>query len=227
MIKILIADDEPDILEFLKYNLEANGFIVFTAEDGKQAIEMATKERPDVIILDIMMPNMDGIEVCRELRERTEFNDTIIIFLTARSEDYSHIAGFEAGADDYIVKPVRLKVFIAKIQSIIRKRSQNTEKFKRKYLGDLIIDYEQRLLFKNGQEFQFPKKEFKIINILTSKPGKVFTREEIYSLIWGNDICVSERTLDVHIRKIREKIGDNYITTVKGIGYKFHIDNEL
>ena len=227
MIKILIADDEPDILEFLKYNLEANGFIVFTAEDGKRAIEMATKERPDVIILDIMMPNMDGIEVCRELRERTEFNDTIIIFLTARSEDYSHIAGFEAGADDYIVKPVRLKVFIAKIQSIIRKRSQNTEKFKRKYLGDLIIDYEQRLLFKNGQEFQFPKKEFKIINILTSKPGKVFTREEIYSLIWGNDICVSERTLDVHIRKIREKIGDNYITTVKGIGYKFHIDNEL
>jgi two-component system alkaline phosphatase synthesis response regulator PhoP len=220
MIKVLLVDDEPDILEFLKYNLETNGFNVFIAENGIKALELAEKERPDIIVLDIMMPGMDGIEVCNQLREKKQFKNTIIVFLSARSEDYSHVAGFEAGADDYLVKPIRIKIFVAKLISLYKRKEQVYEKISSKVIGDLTLDYEQKLIFIKDQQYQFPKKEFKIFSLLCTNPGKVFTREEIYMNIWGNDVCVSERTLDVHIRKIREKIGDDYIVTVKGIGYK-------
>jgi len=224
MVKVLLVDDEPDILEFLRYNLELNGFIVCTAENGKEGIDVAVKERPDIIVLDIMMPKLDGIEVCNRLRARSEFKDTIIVFLTARTEDYSHLAGFEAGADDYIIKPIRIKVFIAKLQTLFRRKiakpnvleSKLTQSFE-----NFTINFEQRLLYVNDKEIQLPRKEFEIIALLTSKPGKVFTRTEIYSIIWSSDVCVSERTLDVHIRKIREKIGEDYILTIKGVGYKF------
>jgi len=221
MNRILIVDDEPDILEFLNYNLLASGFLVSQASNGKEAIAVANKEKPDLIILDIMMPIIDGIETCRILREDHNFDNTIIVFLSARSEDYSHIAGFEAGADDYIVKPIKPKVLIAKIQTLLKRKGILNEKSKSKQFGNMSIDFEQRLILIDSNEHVLPRKEFKILTLLSSKPGKVFTREEMYNQIWGSDICVSDRTLDVHIRKIREKLGDNYIATVKGVGYKF------
>ena len=227
MLKVLLVDDEPDILEFLKYNLEANGFMVITTDNGISALEIAEKERPDIIVLDVMMPQMDGIEVCNQLREKKHFQNTIIIFLSARSEDYSHIAGLDAGADDYIVKPVRIKIFIAKLISLHKRKDISFEKEKIKIVGDIKIDFEQKLVFIKEQEFQFPKKEFRIFSLLCTKPGKVFSREEIYHNIWGNDIYVSERTLDVHIRKIREKIGDDFIVTVKGVGYKVYTGKDF
>jgi len=223
MLKVLLVDDEPDILEFLKYNLEANGFMVITAENGVLALQIAEIERPDIIVLDVMMPQMDGIEVCNQLRDKKQFQNTIIVFLSARSEDYSHIAGLDAGADDYIVKPVRIKIFIAKLLSLSKRKDQTFEREKIKLVGDIKIDFEQKLVFIKELEFQFPKKEFRIFSLLCTKPGKVFSREEIYHNIWGNDIYVSERTLDVHIRKIREKIGDDFIVTVKGVGYKIFV----
>ncbi len=218
--KILIVDDEPDILEILRYNLTKEGYVVFTAHQGEEGMKIARKELPDLIILDIMMPETDGIEICRQLREIPEFNQTLIIFLTARGESYSEIAGFEVGADDYITKPVRPRVLISRINALLR-RHTGKEENKIIQLGELTIDKTRYLIIKNKLELTLPKKEFEILLLLTSKPGKLFTRDEIYNAIWGKQLIVGERTLDVYIRKLREKIGEDYIHTVKGMGYKF------
>jgi two-component system alkaline phosphatase synthesis response regulator PhoP len=221
--KILVVDDEPDILEFLQYNLEKEGFTVFTASDGEEGIESAERENPDLIILDIMMPKMDGVEVCRVLRARPKFAQTIIAFLTAREEDFSQIAALEMGGDDYITKPIRPRVLISRIRALLR-RSERTGKEDAENIieiGDLIIDRD-RIIVQRGEEIiELAKKEFELLNLLVSKPGKVFSREEIFNKVWGTDVIVGNRTIDVHIRKLREKIGDHYIKTIKGIGYKF------
>lgn len=221
--KILIVDDEPDILEFMKYNLEKEGYIVYTAENGSLAIEEAKKVDPDLIILDIMMPELDGIEVCHTLRELDQFKDTLITFLTARNEDYSQVAGFNAGADDYITKPIRPRVFVSRVAALLRRSGKtNAEAENQKLiLGNVSIDLERFELKIDDKVINLPKKEFNIIHLLITKPGKVFSREEIYTKIWGSEVIVGTRTIDVHIRKLREKIGDKYIKTIKGIGYKF------
>jgi two-component system, OmpR family, alkaline phosphatase synthesis response regulator PhoP len=222
--KILIADDEPDILEFVTYNLIKEGYQVSTARNGSEAIEMAKKVHPHLILLDIMMPGLDGVEVCRELRSNPDFNNTIIAFLTARSEDYSQIVGFEVGGDDYIMKPIRPRVLIGRIAALLRRYSNNPSENGDNdviQISDLTIDKTKVLVFKNGEEIVLAKKEFELLYLLASKPGKVFTREEIFKVIWGNDVIVGNRTIDVHIRKIREKVGEDYIKTIKGIGYKF------
>ncbi len=220
---ILIVDDEPDILEFLEYNLKKEGFLVLTASDGEEGIEVAEKENPDLIILDIMMPKMDGIEVCRILRSKPQFEKTLITFLTAREEDFSQITALETGGDDYITKPIRPRVFISRIKALLRRLKREGEKNVDKIIKirDLIIDKERILVFKGEQEIELAKKEFELLSLLVSKPGKVFTREEIFNTVWGTDVIVGNRTIDVHIRKLREKIGDKYIKTIKGIGYKF------
>lgn len=220
--KILIADDEPDILEFIQYNLQKEGYQVSTATNGREAINAATKVSPDLIILDIMMPQLDGIETCRELRTMPQFKDTIIAFLTARNEDYSQIAGFDAGGDDYITKPIRPRVLLSRISALLRRKG-NAEEDSGHILkaGDLVIDKEKVLVYKEDEAIVLAKKEFELLCLLVSKPGKVFTREEIFSKVWGADVIVGNRTIDVHIRKLREKIGDYYIKTIKGIGYKF------
>ncbi|MBS1581747.1 MAG: response regulator transcription factor [Bacteroidetes bacterium] len=219
--KVLLVDDEVDILELLRYNLEREGFKVTTATNGRDALKLAKSEKPDLIVLDIMMPGMDGVEVCNQLRAMPEFKHTLIAFLTARTEDYSQIAGFEAGADDYISKPVRPKVFVTKVKALL-KRSR-TEKSEEKTLeaNGVRIDLEKVLVHNGKEDLQLPKKEFELLALLMSKPGKVFKRDEIYAHIWGNDLFVGDRTIDVHIRKLREKIGEDRIGTVKGIGYKF------
>lgn len=219
--KILIADDEPDIIEFLQYNLEKNGYQVVSAENGREAVQVALREKPDLILLDIMMPEMDGVEVCRELREKQEFRDTLIAFLTARNEDYSQIAGFEVGADDYITKPVKPRVLLARISALLKRRQSSVSTDTQVSIGDLTIDKEKHLVLIKDEALHLPKKEYEILHLLATKPGKVYTREEIYNIVWGYDIFVGDRTIDVHIRKIREKIGEDYIKTVKGIGYKF------
>ncbi|MFM2307220.1 MAG: hypothetical protein RLZZ367_1889 [Bacteroidota bacterium] len=218
--KILLVDDETDVLDFMKYNLEKEGFWVYTARDGVEAIQMAKKMNPHLIILDLMMPKMDGIETCRELRNIPEFKNTIITFLTARDEDYSQIAGFEVGADDYITKPIKPRVFISRIKALLR-RLESNESSSKLQVGDIEIDRERYIVIKSGQEISLPRKEFELMNLLVSKPGRVFKREEILSKVWGNDTIVGDRTIDVHIRKLREKIGDDYFKTIKGIGYKF------
>ncbi|MEZ4986301.1 MAG: response regulator transcription factor [Saprospiraceae bacterium] len=222
--KILVVDDEPDILEFLQYNLEKEGFIVVTASDGEAGIAVAEKEMPDLIILDIMMPKMDGVEVCRVLRNRPKFDKTIITFLTAREEDFSQIAALETGGDDYITKPIRPRVFISRIKALLR-RSDRREPVEDTdhiiHIGELSVDRERVIVLKGNKEIELAKKEFELLNLLISKPGKVFTREEIFNKVWGTDVIVGNRTIDVHIRKLREKIGDKYIKTIKGIGYKF------
>lgn len=224
--KILIVDDEPDILEFLSYNLEKEGFKVHTANNGLMALSVASKVRPHLVLLDVMMPEMDGIETCEKLREDKNYDNTVIAFLTARGEDYSQVAGFDAGADDYINKPVKPKVLVSRVKALL-KRTQ----FKvnhgvdnapvRLEKGGLIIDREKYVVIKEEQEVILPKKEFELLLLLSSKPGKVFTREEIFISIWGDNIIVGDRTIDVHIRKLREKIGEDFIRTVKGVGYKF------
>ncbi|HRG88069.1 MAG TPA: response regulator transcription factor [Chitinophagales bacterium] len=218
--KVLLVDDETDVLDFMKYNLEKEGFWVYTARDGVEAIQMAKKMNPHLIILDLMMPKMDGIETCRELRNLPEFKNTIITFLTARDEDYSQIAGFEVGADDYITKPIKPRVFISRIKALLR-RLESNESSSKLQVGDIEIDRERYIVIKSGQEISLPRKEFELMNLLVSKPGRVFKREEILSKVWGNDTIVGDRTIDVHIRKLREKIGDDYFKTIKGIGYKF------
>lgn len=218
--KILLVDDETDVLDFMKYNLEKEGFWVYTAGNGVEAIQMAKKMNPHLIILDLMMPKMDGIETCRELRNMPEFKNTIITFLTARDEDYSQIAGFEVGADDYITKPIKPRVFISRIRALLR-RLETNETAGKMIVGDIEIDRERYLVIKEGKEISLPRKEFELLNLLISKPGRVFKREEILSKVWGNDTIVGDRTIDVHIRKLREKIGDDYFKTIKGIGYKF------
>ncbi|WP_367390943.1 response regulator transcription factor [Lewinella sp. LCG006] len=221
--KILVVDDEPDILEFLQYNLEKEGFSVVTASDGEAGIQMAERENPDLIILDIMMPKMDGVEVCRVLRSRPQFAQTVIAFLTAREEDFSQIAALETGGDDYITKPIRPRVFLSRIRALLRRSERNDKEVIENIIqiGDLAIDRD-RILVQRGEELiELAKKEFELLNLLVSKPGKVFSREEIFNKVWGTDVIVGNRTIDVHIRKLREKIGDNYIKTIKGIGYKF------
>jgi two-component system alkaline phosphatase synthesis response regulator PhoP len=221
--KVLIVDDEPDILEFLQYNLKKEQFQVYTASNGKDGIDLAIKENPNLIILDIMMPEMDGIEVCRKLRELPQFKNTIITFLTARSEDYTQIAALDYGGDDYITKPIKPGVFISRIKALLRRseRKEMDAGEKIVVLGDLSIDREQFQVKRKGEIIELAKKEFNLIELLVSKPGKVFTRDEIFRKVWGTDVIVGNRTIDVHIRKLREKIGEDIIKTVKGIGYKF------
>lgn len=223
IITILIADDDPDIIEFLTYNLEQHGFKVYSCSNGKDVLKNASAYNPDLILLDIMMPGVDGIEVCFELRNRVEFENTIIAFLTARGEDYSQIAGFEVGADDYITKPIKPKLLIARLQALL-KRNRNSEETKSILLfSNLQIDSKKRVVQLDNTKIHFPKKEFDILQLLASKPEIVFTRDEIYKKIWGSEIFVGDRTIDVHMRKIREKIGENFIHTIKGIGYKFMV----
>jgi two-component system alkaline phosphatase synthesis response regulator PhoP len=221
--KILLVDDEEDILEFLSYNFKKEGYQVYTSDNGKNAIEKAKNIHPDLIVLDVMMPEMDGIECCMEMRKIPSLQNTLIIFLTARAEDYSHIAGFEAGADDYIAKPIKPRLLISKVKALLRRLNvqQTEEKEKKQNLGDLVIDRERYLVFLKDKEISLPKKEFELLSLLISKPNKVFSREEIFAKIWGNDVIVGDRTIDVHIRKIREKLNINNIQTVKGVGYKY------
>jgi two-component system alkaline phosphatase synthesis response regulator PhoP len=224
--KILLVDDEVDILEFISYNLEKEGYKVYTAQNGKDAIKIAEKKEPDLIILDVMMPEMDGIVTCEELRKKPKLKSTVIAFLTARGEDYSQIAGFEAGADDYITKPIRPKVLLSRVRALM-KRSQLIEENEPVVsnnlitIGGIVIDRERYMISVDNEEMVLPRKEFELLSLLASKPGKVFTREEIYSSVWGEQVIVGDRTIDVHIRKLREKIGDEHIKTLKGIGYKF------
>jgi two-component system alkaline phosphatase synthesis response regulator PhoP len=223
-VKILIVDDEPDILEFLRYNLEKEQFIVFSAGDGITGYQLAQREKPDLIILDIMMPKLDGIETCRQLRAMPEFKNTYMVFLTARSEEYSEISGFNVGADDYIAKPIKPRALISRINAILRRNTVADAAVSMKLeIGDLVIDREAYLVFQNGNKITLAKKEFELLYLLASKPGKVFTREGILNSIWEESVVVTNRTIDVHIRKIREKLGDHYVTTVKGVGYKFEI----
>lgn len=222
-IKILVVDDEPDILEFMQYNLEKEDFKVSIATNGREAIETAMKVKPDLIILDIMMPELDGVEVCRELRSMPTFNDTLIAFLTARNEDYSQIAGFEVGGDDYITKPIRPRVLLSRIKALLRRSRVNDGLDSSMIIkvGNLVIDKEKIVVYKDENAITLAKKEFELLCLLASKPGKVFSRQSIYEKVWGTDVIVGNRTIDVHIRKLREKIGDGYIKTIKGIGYKF------
>ncbi len=221
--KILLVDDEPDILEFLSYNLKKEGYNVFTANNGKEAVTVAKKETPHLIILDVMMPDMDGIETCREIRDIPGLKDVMIAFLTARSEDYSQIAGFDVGADDYINKPIKPRVLISRIKALLRRgaNSDNSKSTDKVDMGGIKIDRERYLIIQDGKEINLPKKEFELLALLASKPGKVFTRDVILDKVWGGDVVVGDRTIDVHIRKLREKLGEDFIKTVKGIGYKF------
>lgn len=220
-IKILVVDDEEDILEFLSYNLRAEGYYVIVADNGVLAIELAKQQQPSLIILDVQMPDMDGITTCEKIREIPSLKETVVTFLTARSEDYSQIAGFEAGADDYITKPIRPKVLVSRVKALLKRRGISQDTNTIVILGDIVIDKEKHLTTYKGQEVIFAKKEFKLLKLLISKPGKVFTREEILEKVWGSDIIVGDRTIDVHIRKLREKLADHYVKTVKGVGYKF------
>ncbi len=223
--RILLVDDEEDILEFVSYNLQREGFRVFSARNGLEAIEMAGKVKPDLVILDVMMPEMDGIAACEEIRKLPSCKNVIIAFLTARGEDYSQIAGFEAGADDYITKPIRPKVLISRVKALLKRSGgiggDAAENDKIINIGDIVIDKERYILKIDGRELTLPRKEFELLSLLVSKPDKVFTRDEIYKAVWGNNVIVGDRTIDVHIRKLREKIGNDHIRTLKGIGYKF------
>ena len=219
--KILLVDDEPDIIEFLGYNLTKEGFDVTTSTNGKEAIEIAKKINPDLIILDVMMPEMDGIETCQEIRNTESLKNVLIAFLSARGEDYSQVAGFDAGADDYITKPIKPRLLVSRVKAILRRSSGAPESNASESDNGIKIDREKYLVYKGGEEFSFPKKEFELLALLLSKPGNVFTRDVILSSVWGGDVVVGDRTIDVHIRKLREKLGDQYIKTVKGVGYKF------
>ena len=220
--KILVVDDEPDIVELIAYNLKREGYQVHTAANGQEAVTTAKKVMPDLIILDVMMPKMDGIEACRIMRAIPEFKSTFMVFLTARSEEYSEIAGFNVGADDYIAKPIKPRALLSRINAILRRNMQNDEMVDEKLdVKDLVIDREAFLVFKNGEKIVLAKKEFELLYLLASKPGKVYTREAILKNIWEDSVVVTNRTIDVHIRKLREKIGEGYVSTVKGVGYKF------
>lgn len=222
--KILIVDDEPDIRELIEYNLKKEGYQVFTASNGQEAVAEAKRVLPDLIILDIMMPKMDGIEACRILRGMNEFKNTFMVFLTARSEEYSEIAGFNVGADDYIAKPIKPRALTSRINAILRRNVQSDiESDNKLEIGDLVIDREAFLVYQQGEKVVLAKKEFELLYLLASKPGKVFTREVILKNIWEDSVVVTNRTIDVHIRKLREKLGDNYVSTVKGVGYKFEL----
>ncbi|MEB8328601.1 response regulator transcription factor [Flavobacteriaceae bacterium KMM 6897] len=221
-IRILLVDDEPDILEIVGYNLSAEGYEVFTASNGVEAVSKAKKKKPHLIIMDVMMPEMDGIEACGIIRNTQGLENTIITFLTARGEDYSQVAGFDAGADDYITKPIKPKVLVSKVKALLRRlkdEAEESEDITR--VGSIVINREEYKIVNNGVEIILPRKEFELLSLLASKPSKVFKREVILDKVWGNDVVVGGRTIDVHIRKLREKIGDEHFKTVKGVGYKF------
>jgi two-component system, OmpR family, alkaline phosphatase synthesis response regulator PhoP len=222
--KILLIDDESDILEFVSYNLRKEGFEVFIANNGKTGIEMALEFRPHLILLDVMMPEMDGIETCERLRELPETKKTLIAFLTARSEDYSQVAGFEAGGDDYISKPIKLKVLVSRSKALLKRHVEfSSQEFQdpSSKTGNIVIDIEKYLVYVDNKKLSFPRKEFALLNLLASHPARVFTREEIYDHVWGDNVYVDYRTIDVHICKLREKLGEEHIKTIKGVGYKF------
>jgi len=217
--KILLVDDEPDILELLTYNLEKEGFEVHVASNGREGVQVARQVIPDLILLDVMMPDMDGMEACIQIREETSLSHVIVAFLTARGEDYSQIAGFDAGADDYIQKPIKPRVLVSRVKALLRRSDPQAEP--EEIQMGIVIDRDRYLVLNNGMEMSLPKKEFELLSLLSSQPGKVFTREQILSKVWGNDVVVGDRTIDVHIRKLREKLGDEHFKTVKGVGYKF------
>ncbi len=218
-IKILLVDDEPDILEIVGYNLSSEGYQVITAENGVEAVKKAKKELPQLIILDVMMPEMDGIEACETIRKHPELKDVVITFLTARGEDYSQVAGFDAGADDYITKPIKPKVLVSKVKALLRRFKEEVKDTVK--VGNLVINRDEYKIVLKGNEIILPRKEFELLSLLASKPGKVFKRDEILDKVWGNEVVVGGRTIDVHIRKLREKLGDKSFKTVKGVGYKF------
>lgn len=222
--KILLVDDEPDILEFLSFNLKKEGFQIYTSNNGRDAVKIANEIKPHLIILDVMMPDMDGIETCREIRNNENLKNVLITFLTARGEDYSQIAGFDAGADDYITKPIKPRVLVSRVNALLRRYQESgasNAEVQKIVIGDIVIDREAYIVKLKGEEFHLPKKEFELLALLASKPGKVYSREKILKKVWGDDVVVGDRTIDVHIRKLREKLGDEYIRTVKGVGYKF------
>ena len=220
---ILLVDDEPDILEFLSYNLKKEGFKVFSANNGEEGVKMVQQLSPSLILMDVMMPKMDGIEACQIIRKDLNITQPIIAFLTSKAEDYAQIAGFEAGADDYITKPIRPRLLISKIESLLRRIDQSKKTEGTTSKNKLVIDREKFMIHLNDKEILLPKKEFELLELLASRPGKVYNRDQILSIVWGNDTVVGERTIDVHIRKLREKLGDDYIRTVKGVGYTFNI----
>jgi two-component system alkaline phosphatase synthesis response regulator PhoP len=221
--KILLVDDEQDILDFLGYNLRKEGYEVHTSNNGKAGLAKALEVKPHLIILDVMMPEMDGIETCTEIRQAPDLKNSIVIFLTARGEDYSQIAGFEAGADDYVTKPVKPRVLVSRVKALLRryKEEPGDEDGQPGETGGLLIDRERYVVIKDSREYSLPRKEFELLSLLASKPNRVFTRDEILSSIWGDDVIVGDRTIDVHVRKIRERLGTNNIKTIKGVGYKF------
>ena len=223
--KILLVDDEPDILEILEYNLRKEGYEVVTADNGEEGLLRAEEESPDLIVLDIMMPVMDGVEVCRKLRADPRYDNTVITFLTAREEDYSQIAALDTGGDDYITKPISPRVLLSRVKALVRRGALGGERAAEEptvlEIEDLVIDLEQIVVLRGEERIELAKKEFDLLTLLASKPGKVFSREEIFNKVWGTDVIVGNRTIDVHIRKLREKLGDHYIKTIKGIGYKF------
>ena len=223
-IKILLVDDEPDVIEILTYNLSNQGYEIFSANDGIKAIKVANKILPNLIIMDVMMPNMDGIEACELLRKNSKFNNTIIMFLSARGEDFSYVATFDAGADDYVTKPIKPKVLMSKVKSLLR-RFKSFENFDDVIeVGDFIIDREKYSVIKNQKQFSLPRKEFELIFLLASNIDKVITREKIMNKVWGSEVVVGDRTIDVHIRKLREKFGNEYFKTIKGVGYKLIVN---
>jgi two-component system, OmpR family, alkaline phosphatase synthesis response regulator PhoP len=222
-IKILLVDDEADILEIVGYNLSQEGYQIVTAENGREAVAKARKEMPQLIIMDVMMPEMDGMEAVEAIRKIPELANVIITFLTARSEDYSQVAGFDAGADDYITKPIKPKLLVSKVKALLRRLKEDDANSENLKVGEIEISREEYKIIKEGAEIVLPRKEFELFYLLASKPGKVFKREEILDKVWGNEVIVGGRTIDVHIRKLREKIGDDYFKTIKGVGYKFEI----
>jgi len=219
--KILLVDDENDILELVGFNLEKEGYEVHTASDGRKGLDIARKIQPDLVLLDVMMPEMDGMETCREMREDPKLKNVMIAFLTARGEDYSQVAGFDAGADDYIQKPIKTRILISRVKALLRRSIAETPVTTAERPAGISIDKDRYLVYKDGEELSLPKKEFELLALLISVPGRVFTRDTILNKVWGNDVIVGDRTIDVHIRKLREKLGDESFKTIKGVGYKF------